>query len=312
MTQLGLGAAQFGNLYRVTSQEECEAAFNVAWDNGVRYFDTAPHYGLGLSESRLGSLLRGKPRGEFTLSTKVGRTLVPNPGGEGRFDDEGFVVPATTRREWDFSADGVRRSLESSLERLGLDYVDIVYLHDPDDFFDDAATKAIPALISLRDQGVVGAIGAGMNQAEMLTEFVRKCDIDVVMCAGRYTLLEQNALQDLLPAALENKVSVVAAGIYNSGLLSTRRPQEGAKYNYETVAPELLQRAWRIADVCELHGVSLPEAALAFPLLHPAVTSIVVGIRNGQQAEQTLERFSTRIPAALWLELEDEGLITRG
>jgi D-threo-aldose 1-dehydrogenase len=202
VTEVGFGAAQFGNLFRMTTDDEAEGAFDAGWAGGIRYYDTAPHYGVGLSERRLGRMLQARPRDSFTLSTKVGRLLVDDPSGEGRLDDEGFVVPATTRRQWDFSADGVRRSLDESLGRLGLDRIDIVYLHDPDEHFEQALTEAIPALIDLREQGMIGAIGAGMNQSHLLTEFVRRTDIDVVMCAGRYTLLEQGALGDLLPLAL--------------------------------------------------------------------------------------------------------------
>ncbi|MEA9984265.1 aldo/keto reductase [Subtercola sp. RTI3] len=308
VTELGFGAAQFGNLYRETTRADADGAFAEAWAGGIRYFDTAPHYGLGLSERRLGALLQTVPHDEFTLSTKVGRLIVDNPGGEG-LDDEGFVVPATLRRQWDFSADGVRRSLDESLERLGLDRIDIVYLHDPDDFFDQALTEAIPALIALREQGVIGAVGAGMNQSHLLTEFVRRADIDVVMLAGRYTLLEQGAQADLLPLALERGVSVVAAGVYNSGLLSSPRPAADAMYNYEPAPPELLARTNAIADVCERHGVSLPVAAIAFALGHPAVVSAVLGVRTVSQVDDTLARFETPVPDALWSDLEQAGLV---
>jgi D-threo-aldose 1-dehydrogenase len=312
LTGLGLGAAQFGNLYRESTDEEISDAFDAAWSGGIRYFDTAPHYGLGLSERRLGALLRNKPRDEFTLSTKAGRLLVPNPGGEHERDTEGFAVPATMRRQWDFSADGVRRSLDASLERLGLDRVDIVYLHDPDEHFDQAVDEAIPALAALRDAGAIGAIGVGMNQSAMLAEFVRRTDVDVVMLAGRYSLLEQGALDDLMPAAVDRGVGVVIAGAYNSGLLSTARPARDAKYNYEAAPPELIEHAWAIADVCERHGVSLPEAALAFPLRHPAVASVVLGMRSREQATSNLGRFEVEVPGELWTELRQLGLLADG
>ncbi|RFA10810.1 aldo/keto reductase [Subtercola boreus] len=309
VTEVGFGAAQFGNLFRETTEAEAEGAFEAAWAGGIRYFDTAPHYGLGLSERRLGRLLQGRSRDDFALSTKVGRLIVDNPAGAGQQDDEGFAVPATSRREWDFSADGVRRSLDASLERLGLDRIDIVYLHDPDDFGEQALAEAIPALIELRDQGMIGAVGAGMNQSQLLARFVQESDIDVVMLAGRYTLLEQPALADLLPLALERGVSVVAAGVYNSGLLAGARPRNGAMYNYEPAPPELLARTNAIADVCERHGVTLPEAAIAFPLLHPAVVSVVMGLRTEAQAQETLARFEALVPDALWSDLVGEGLL---
>lgn len=202
VTELAYGAAGIGNLFRPVTDEEAAAAVDAAWDAGIRTFDTAPHYGLGLSERRLGAALRERPRDGYTVSTKVGRLLVPAEDG-GPADDlaHGFAVPATLRRVWDFSADGVRRSLEASLERLGLDRVDVVLLHDPDDHADQALDEAYPALEQLRGEGVVGAIGVGMNQTALPARFLRETDIDVVLLAGRYTLLEQEGLTELLPEA---------------------------------------------------------------------------------------------------------------
>jgi D-threo-aldose 1-dehydrogenase len=309
VTALGLGTAQFGNLYRTTSDEEASGAFDEAWSGGIRYFDTAPHYGLGLSERRLGALLSRRPRSEFVLSTKVGRLLEPNPGGQGQRDNDVFDVPATHRRRFDFSADGIRRSIEESLERLGLDRIDIAYLHDPDDFGDQAIAEAIPALIELREQGVIGAVGAGMNQSALPAEFIRRTDIDVIMLAGRFTLLEQGALADLLPLAASRGVGIVIAGAYNSGLLATASPDAHAKYNYGDAPVELVRRAIAIAQVCQLHGVDLPTAALAFVSRHPAVASVVVGARTREQVRSNLTRFSQPVPPGLWKALEDEGLI---
>jgi D-threo-aldose 1-dehydrogenase len=305
LTELGLGTAQMGNLYTETTDEEAAAAFDAAWSAGVRYFDTAPHYGLGLAERRLGALLRG--RRDYVLSTKVGRRLEPTAAG-GR-DPQGFAVPATHRRVWDFSADGVRRSLDESLERLGLDHVDIVYVHDPDDHWEQAAREALPALTKLRDEGVVKAVGVGINQSGPAARFVRETDVDVVMIAGRYTLLEQGALDDLLPAALERGVGVVAAAVYNSGLLAGRRPAPDATYNYGPAPRHLLDRAGRLADVCERHGVTLPAAAVGFPLRHPAVVSVVVGARDREQVTAAVERYRTEVPAEVWAELTGEGLL---
>ncbi|SCF04722.1 D-threo-aldose 1-dehydrogenase [Micromonospora matsumotoense] len=310
LTELGFGGAQGGDLYRATTDEGFAAAVDTAWAGGLRYYDTAPHYGLGLSERRLGAALRTRPRDEYVVSTKVGRLLVPSPQDAHRRDPEGFDVPADHRRVWDFSRDGVLRSLESSLARTGLDRLDIVYLHDPDDHWEQAATEAVPALVELRDQGVVGAIGAGMNQSHLLTRFVRETDVDVVMCAGRYTLLEQGALADLLPAAEERGVGVVIAGVYNSGLLSRDRPPADATYNYQQAPPELLDRARRIADVCQAYGVTLPQAALAFVRSHPAVVSTVVGLRSSAQVTQTLARADADVPATLWPALRAAGLLT--
>lgn len=309
LTELGFGAAQGGNLYRATTDEDLTAAVDAAWDAGIRYFDTAPHYGLGLSERRLGAALRRRPRHEYAVSTKVGRLLVPSPATAHRRDSDGFDVPATHRRVWDFSRDGVRRSLEASLTRLGLDRIDVVYLHDPDDHWEQAAAEGVPALIELRDQGVVGAIGAGMNQSEMLARFVREADVDVVMCAGRYTLLEQGASDDLLPAAEAYGVGVVIAGVYNSGLLASERPSADATYYYQQAPAELIERVKAIASVCEAYGVTLPEAALAFVRPRQAVVSTVVGMRNAAQVIETLRRADAHVPRDLWSALRAAGLL---
>ncbi|WP_093185256.1 aldo/keto reductase [Sanguibacter gelidistatuariae] len=308
LSPLGLGASQLGNLFRTTTDVEAAGTVEAAWAGGIRYFDTAPHYGLGLSERRLGAHLAQYPRDDYVVSTKVGRLLVPSPETAGEQDTD-FVVPASLRRVWDFSRDGVRRSLEDSLERLGLDHVDVVYLHDPDDHWDDASRQAIPALVELRDEGVVRAIGVGMNQTPMLTRFVRETDIDLVMCAGRYTLLEQGALADLLPAALERSVGVVIAGVFNSGLLARPRPAAGARYNYEAAPADLLVKTNQIADICERHGVTLPDVALAFVRAHPAVTSTVVGARGVGQVESFLTHSHTAVPVEVWEELRSEWLI---
>jgi D-threo-aldose 1-dehydrogenase len=308
LSKLSLGCAQLGNLYRAISDAEARTTVDAAWNLGVRYFDTAPHYGLGLSERRLGAALTGRPRDEFVVSTKVGRVLVANDDPSGR-DDEGFDVPATHRRVWDFSRDGIFRSIESSLDRLGLARVDIVYLHDPDDHRDDVYATGYPALEELRSQGVVRAIGAGMNQSAMLADFACNTNMDVLMLAGRYSVLEQPALDDLLPACAERGISVVAAGVFNSGLLSHAMPANDAKYNYGDAPIELVDRARRIAEVCDRHGTSLPAAAIAFPLGHPAVASVCVGARGPSQVERNVALFREPPPGALWAALKNEGLL---
>lgn len=311
LTEIGFGSSQIGNLYREVDDETAQAAVDAAWDGGIRYFDTAPHYGLGLSERRLGAALRARPRDAFILSTKVGRILVPDPDGRARVDTEGFAVSASSRRVWDFSRDGILRSIDDSLTRLGLDRIDIAYLHDPDEHWAEASTTGVDALVELRDQGVVRAIGAGMNRAAMLADFVERCDIDVVMVAGRHTLLDGAARERLLPLAAERGVAVVAAAVYNSGLLSTARPPVGARYDYDAAPDALVERAHAIADVCERHGVELPAAAVRFPLRDPGVASVVVGMRTGPQVASTLSRWAAEVPGALWAELRDRGLLPR-
>lgn len=312
LTVLGFGGSMLGNLYRATTDEQGVDAVDTAWQAGVRYFDTAPHYGLGLSERRLGRFLAQRPRDDFVVSTKVGRRLVDDPSGATRRDDAGFDVPASARRVWDFSRDGVLRSLDSSLERLGMDRVDVVYLHDPDDHWERAVGEGFPALAQLRAEGVVRAIGAGMNQSAMLARFVRETDMDVVMIAGRYTLLEQGALPDLLPATLERGVAVVAASVFNSGVLASPRPAPGAKYNYAAAPQDLLDRARRMAAVCERHGTTLPAAALHFPLGHPAVSSVVIAVKDGAEMRANAAAFRNGVPAAAWAELRAEGLLPPG
>ncbi|MFC7876336.1 aldo/keto reductase [Isoptericola sp. NPDC057391] len=309
LTSLGYGAAQAGNLYRATTDAETQEAFDTAWEAGVRYFDTAPHYGLGLSERRLGASLAGRPRDEYAVSTKVGRLLVPSPETAHEKDPDMFDVPAATRRVWDFSRDGVLRSLEASLERTGLDRVDVVYLHDPDDHEEQAFAEAVPALVELREQGVVGAIGAGMNQSAMLARFVAEADVDVVMCAGRFTLLEQPALADLLPTAAARGASVVVAGVYNSGLLARDVVPDDATYDYAPAPAALLDRTRRIAAACAEHGVTLPQAALAYVRTHPAVASTVVGLRTADQVRHTADRHAAVVPADLWTDLVGRGLL---
>ena len=308
LTELGFGASVIGNLYRVTPVDDATGAVDAAWEAGVRYFDTAPHYGLGLSERRLGAALRRRPRDEYVISSKVGRLLVPNEEPHG-VDSEGFVVRDDLRRQWDFSRDGVLRSIEATLERTGLDRLDIVYLHDPDAHWRQAAEEAMPTLAELRHQGVIGAIGAGMNQSAMLARFLRETAADVVMLAGRYTLLDQSALDDVLPAARELGRSVVAVGVFNSGLLSGDRPAEGMKYDYQDAPPELVARGLAIAEICEAHGTTLPAAAISFPYTHPSVVNVTLGMRSPDQVTRNVDLHRSTVPEALWDDLRAQGLI---
>jgi D-threo-aldose 1-dehydrogenase len=301
---LGFGAAPIGNLYTPIDEEEARAAVETAWAGGVRYFDTAPHYGLGLSERRLGAALADKPRDHFTISTKVGRLLVANPSPTGSDLATGsFAVDDALTRERNYSGDGVRRSLEASLERLGLDRVDIVYVHDPDDHMDTAINQAVPALIELREQGVVGAIGAGMNYVDPLMRFATQADVDVLMVAGRWTLLDRSA-ERLLAVCEERGISVAAAAPFNSGLLARPWPADDAHFDYGPVQAGVLSAARAAATTCTDYGTSLPHAAMQFPLQHPAVACVVAGMRTPEQAAQNVGWATTDPPAGLLAALE--------
>ncbi|MGA5125191.1 aldo/keto reductase [Streptomyces pseudogriseolus] len=307
VTELGFGGGPLGGLFEPVDDDTATRTLEAAWDSGIRYFDTSPHYGIGQSERRVGALLRGKPRDAWTLSTKVGRVLVPqDPGGR---TDEAFEVPATHRRVWDFTRDGVLRSVEDSLTRMGVDRIDVLYLHDAEEHFEDALRDGYPALAELRAQGTVGAVGAGMYHTGKLTRLVEETDVDVVMLSGRYTLLDQSALDDLLPACAARGVSVLAASVLNSGVLATSRPSAGATYDYAPAGPRTLERARRLAAVCEAHGVPLPAAAMRFPLHHPAVAGVVVGMRSADEVRRNTEAYGTKIPAQLWSDLRGEGLL---
>jgi D-threo-aldose 1-dehydrogenase len=299
VTELSFGGAAIGNLFAEVTDQDARGAVDAAWDGGIRAFDTAPHYGLGLSEQRLGDALRHRPRDEYVISTKVGRLLEPGgtPAPFGR-DMGGFAVPARYVRRFDFSADGVRRSLESSLERLGLDRVDIALIHDPDDHCEQALREAYPALEKLRAEGAVGAIGVGMNQVPVLTRFITDTDIDVVLIAGRYTLLDRSAGDVMLPAAVEHGVSVIAGGVFNSGLLIAPRP--GATYDYGAAPAEVLARAARLEGTCARFGVPLRAAAARFPLTHPAIASVTIGARTADEVTDAIRMRALDLPLALW------------
>jgi D-threo-aldose 1-dehydrogenase len=304
---LSFGGAGIGNMFTPVTNQDAADAIDAAWEGGIRSFDTAPHYGLGLSERRLGAALRNRPRDSFSVSTKVGRLLEPTPWRHGEDLAHGFAVPASHRRVWDFSADGIRRSLDASLERLGLDRVDIVYLHDPDEHGEQALREAYPALERLRTEGVVDAIGVGMNQSALPTRFVRETDIDVVLLAGRYSLLDQRGLDDLLPEAARRNTSVVVGGIFNSGLLAA--PGSAATYDYATAPAPLVKKALRLAEICERHAVPLRTAAVRFPFGHPAVTGVLIGLRDKRQVDDVVGEFHRPIPGAMWDDLRSAGLL---
>lgn len=301
---LGFGAAQLGNLYRSTTEEEARGAVDAAWESGLRYFDTAPHYGLGLSEHRLGRALADRPRGEYLLSTKVGRLLREGPG-DGDDLDHGFAVPDDRRRVWDVSADGVRRSLEESLVRLGLDRIDIAYLHDPEEGPEDRAiTEALPALESLRAEGIIGRIGVGSKSVAVIERAIAAADLDVVMLSGRYTLLEQPAAATLLPLCADRDVEVVAVSVFNSGILARSEPPDDARYEYGQAPQALLARARRIAALASAYDVELPDLAIQFPLRHPAIRSVVLGMRTARQVRDNVARAQVTVPEELWSEID--------
>jgi D-threo-aldose 1-dehydrogenase len=317
-TALGFGTAPLGNLYRAIDNEQALQTLQQAWTLGVRYYDTAPLYGLGLGETRLGAFLREQPRDTFLLSTKVGRVLqrcAPNEReGIGKF----FGVPSR-RVVYDYSYDGVMRSLEHSFERLGLDRADIVLCHDIDIFTHGSAAASaqrtrefldggVRALLDLRSQGVVSAIGIGVNEWQVSETVARHSDVDLFLLAGRYTLLEQEALESFLPLCQQKGMGVIVGGPFNSGILATgARP--GAFYNYEAAAPAILQRVAAIERVCSAHGVALRDAALQFPLLHPAVVCVLPGGITPLEVAGNVASLSRPIPPALWQQLMQEKLL---
>jgi D-threo-aldose 1-dehydrogenase len=288
--RLGLGTAPLAGLYDAVDDETARSTVDRAWACGIRYFDTAPYYGSGNAELRLGSALRERPRDEAVVSTKVGRLLRPGISE--------FPGSPPLEAYFDFSRDGVLRSLEQSLERLQLDRVDVVLVHDPDEHYEEARDGAFAALAELRDQGVVRAIGAGMNQTAMLVRFAREADPDCFLVAGRYTLLDRSAEDELLPLCLERGIAVVVGGVFNSGILAG-----GDTYDYAAAPPEIVERARRLREACERHGVPLAAAAVQFPARHPAVTSVLVGCRTPQEVDEDVALASLEVPDALWEEL---------
>ncbi|CAG0968854.1 MAG: aldo/keto reductase [Rhizobiaceae bacterium] len=318
LTRMGFGGAPLGNLYRKVADEDAQAAVRAAWHAGIRYFDTAPQYGLGRSEERLGTALRGFDRNNLTLSTKIGRLLVDCAPDE--VTPEAFVDVPQKRIVFDYSYDGVMRSHEQSLARLGLDAVDILLVHDVDavsqgsreasearvrELFDRGGYRA---LVELRDAGVVKAIGAGVNEWEVCERLLGLGDFDCFLLAGRYTLLEQEALESFLPLCVVRDVAVILGGPYNSGILATGAV-EGARYNYAPAPTAILDRVRRIEAVCADHGVRLVEAALQFVVGHPAVRTVIPGAANASEVEANVAIFSQRLPDALWSDLKAAGLL---
>lgn len=298
VSRLALGTAAFGGLYSSVTDEACTKTLQRAISEGINYVDTAPHYGKGTSERRIGAAIKDLDRSSMVISTKIGRLLVPSTS-----DVDTFFLDAdnSVERKMDFSAAAVRKSIESSLEKLAIESIDILYIHDPDDYADIAIREAYVELEKMRAEGIIKAIGIGMNQCEIPTRLVRETDIDMVLIAGRYSLLDQEAAFELLPAALERGVDIVAAGVFNSGILAN--PTKGATFDYMPASDELINRAVHIREVLDGHGVSLTGAAMHFPFQHPAVKSVLVGCRSQEEVSLNIEEFNKPIPSKVWQDL---------
>jgi D-threo-aldose 1-dehydrogenase len=301
LPKLGLGTAPLGGLYAAVGDEDSQRTLLTAFDAGMRYWDTAPFYGVGLAETRVGRALGLVERSEVIVSTKAGRVL--KPGREASI----FVDTPDVHAEFDFSARGVRLSVEQSCERLGVEHLDLVHLHDPDEHFEQARDEALPELVAMKNEGLVTAIGVGMNQAEILTRFVELNAFDCLLVAGRFSLLDQTAAQELLPACAEREVQVVVGGVFNSGILAD--PTEGSRYNYGSAPTPILERAHQLDSICARHQVPLRAAAVQFPYRHPAVSSVIVGARSAFEVSDAVEMSKWPIPTALWGELSEGGLI---
>ncbi|WP_439410207.1 aldo/keto reductase [Bradyrhizobium sp. DASA03076] len=305
VTSIGLGSAPLGGLFSAVSDADAEATVAKAWSLGVRFFDTAPLYGFGLAERRLGAFLRQQQRESYVISTKVGRLL--RAPDSTTVEDDHFKDAPSLRPRFDFSYDGVMRSVEESLERLGLDRVDVLLVHDPDDHYDAAVSGAFRALIRLRGDGTVKAIGSGMNQCEMLTRFAEAVPVDCFLLAGRYTLLDQGALDALFPICIAKNIGILLGGIYNSGILAN--PHTGAKFNYEDADAALVARALELDQLCRKHGTELKAAALQFGMAHPAVTVAVMGARNASEVADNIAMSERTVPQAFWQELRARNLV---
>ncbi len=320
VTQLGLGGTSYANMYSAVTEPVAVDTIRSAFDAGIRYFDTAPLYGFGLSESRLGAGLEHLDRAECVVSSKVGYTLVPR--GTSEPPVEIFVDTPPLASAFDYSRDTILRSIDESMERLHLSRIDLVYVHDPDrcisidlNFDPNQETdyrqvldETFPALAELRSQGVIGALGVGMNQWQMLCDFARAADFDCFLLAGRYTLLEQNSVTELLPLCQEKKIRIVVGGPYNSGILASG-PVDGAYYNYATAPPDVMKKTREIEAVCQRHGVALAAAALQFPFGHPSVASVIPGARAVAELQENVAHFATEIPSQMWQELQELGLL---
>jgi D-threo-aldose 1-dehydrogenase len=306
VTRLGMGSAPLGGLFEDVPEARALETVRRALALGLNFFDTAPLYGHGKSEMYLGKALAGVPRSSYVLATKVGRLLIPTDPS--RLDQREFEHPLPFKPTFDFSYDAVMRSFEESLKRLNLDRLDMLHIHDPDDYYDQAIKGAFPALAKLRREGVIQAVGAGMNQAEMLARFAREADFDCFLLAGRYTLIDHTGLKELLPLCVEKGISIIIGGPYNSGVLASGA-KPGAKFNYADAPEEVLQKVRQVETVCERHQVPMKAAALQFTLAHPAVASVIPGARSVQELEENFRLASYPIPEDFWTDLRKSRLI---
>ncbi len=313
VSRLGFGSTGLGGLFRASSDADAVATIDAAWEAGLRHYDTAPQYGSGLAESRVGLGLQPRPRGEFVLSTKIGKLLRP----VAKAPDGIFVGAPPFEVTYDYSYDGAMRSLEASLKRLGVARVDVLLIHDVNrkyhgarvmERLDEALAGACRALAKLRDEGVIGAFGPALNEVDVNLQFAARAPIDCIMLPARYTLLDQSAANELLPLCAQRKISVMVAAPFDSGILATGAVI-GATYNYQPATPEILARVAKIERVCRDHGVALAAAALQFPLRHPAIANVVTGMRTPGEVAQNLALMRADIPDALWATLAREGLI---
>jgi D-threo-aldose 1-dehydrogenase len=310
VSRLSVGTVPIGGMFAPVSDADAAATLERSYALGVRYFDTAPLYGHGLAERRLGDFLAPLPRDEYVLATKVGRLLLPQPPADPArlsIGSSPFIGADPVYPTFDFSYDGALRSFEASLRCLGLDRVDVLLIHDPDDYYDEALSGAYRALERLRSEGVIGAVGVGMNQAAMLARFAREAEIDCFLVAGRYTLLDQTALAELLPLCVEKHIAVIIGGVYNSGILTDPRP--GATFNYRPAEARWVEKAQQLQAICARHQVPLMAAAIQFRLAHPAVATVLTGVRSVAEIEENARMFRYPIPPALWQELRAAGLL---
>lgn len=325
LTLLGLGCAPLGNLFNSISDAEAQATVDAAWAAGLRYFDTAPYYGYTYSEHRLGQALRHRTREDYCLSTKVGRLLKPRSqrgvAAGKSIPGDAWVNPLPFEPHFDYTAGGVRRSIEDSLQRLGVAHIDLALVHDigtathadlQSHYWQQlTAEGGLRALEDMRSEGMIGAIGLGVNEWQIVLDTLEHVDLDCTLLAGRYTLLEQGALRPFLDVVLQRQVGIIIGGPFNSGILATG-PGRDARFNYEAAPADVVARVEQLQKVCSKHGVPLAAVALQFPLAHPAVVSCIPGARSADELDEVVRWFEIPVPPELWVTLQQQGLLLDG